>query len=187
MTVSSYDSTYDAAPTTSEDSMFGAPVYARRVKRQDRNNKVFLGAAAVGVLAAAGALFFATSAANDRDAAPAVATAQPLPASRVAPVTATPVATPATPAVQPVLQTAAVQPAIRPAPAATPRATPAPRARIAATSAASAPSASDAGTNVSTREYAPVTPEPAAAPEPAPAPVITAEPPAAEPIPLIAE
>ena len=185
MTVSSYDRTYEAAPTTSEDSMFGAPIYARRVKRQDRNNKIFLTAAAVGVLVAAGALFFATSAANDRDAAPEVATAEPLPASRAAPVPAMPVTTPVTPAIQPVLQTAEVQPvAVRPAPAATPRAPVASRARIAA---ASAPSTSDAGTNVSTREYAPVTPEPAAAPDPAPAPVITAEPPAAEPIPLIAE
>ena len=75
MTISSYNSTYEAAPTTSEDSMFGAPIYARRVKGQDRNNKIFLGAAAVGVLVAAGALFFATSAANDREDAPAVAAA----------------------------------------------------------------------------------------------------------------
>ena len=184
MTISSYNSTYEAAPTTSEDSMFGAPIYARRVKGQDRNNKIFLGAAAVGVLVAAGALFFATSAANDREDAPAVAAAEPLPASRAAALPATPV----TPAIQPVLQTAEVRPAaIRPAPAATPRAAPAPRARVASAGAVSAPSASDAGTNVSAREYAPVTPEPAAAPDPAPAPVITAEPPAAEPIPLIAE
>jgi hypothetical protein len=183
MTVSSYETTYETAPAASEDSMFGTPIYARRVKRQDRNNKIFLGTAAVGVLAAAGALFFATSAANDRDATQAVAAATPLPASRAVP--ATPVTTPVTPAVQPVLRTAEVQPALRPA--ATPRTAPAPRTRVAAE--VSAPSASDAGTNVSAREYAPVTAEPVAAPEPAPAPAptITAEPPAADPIPLIAE
>jgi hypothetical protein len=179
MTVSSYDSTYESAPTTGEDSMFGAPVYARRVKRQDRNNKIFLGAAAVGVLAALGALFWATSAANDRTDTPELATAQPVAAAQPAPVAAQPVTTPVTPAVEPVLQTATP---VRTTP--TPRAAPAPRARVAS---AAAPSATDASSNVSAREYAPVTAAPPAAIEPAPAPMMADEPPASAPVLIIPE
>lgn len=179
MTVSSYDSTYESTPATSEDSMFGAPIYARRPKRQDRNNKIFMGAAAVGALAALGAIFWATSAANDRTDTPQVAAAQPLPASRAAPLPAQPVSTPVTPAVEPVLQTATP---VRTTPA--PRAAPAPRARIAA---ATAPSATDASANVSAREYAPVTAAPPAAIEPAPAPMMADEPPASAPVLIIPE
>jgi hypothetical protein len=179
MTISSYESTYEPTPTTSEDSMFGAPIYARRPKRQDRNNKIFMGAAAVGALAALGAIFWAGSAANDRDDTAAVATAQPLPASRAAPLPAQPVSTPVTPAVEPVVRTATP---VRTASA--PRAAPAPRARIAS---ATAPSATNASTNVSAREYAPVSAAPPAAIEPAPAPMMADEPPASTPVLIIPE
>jgi hypothetical protein len=182
MTVSSYDSTYETTPTTSEDSMFGAPIYARRPKRQDRNNKIFLGAAAAGVLIAAGAVFWATSAANDRGDTPEVATAEPVAAAPMRPIEARPVATPVTPAVEPVLRAAPTP--VRTTP--TPRAAPAPRTRVAA-SAPSAPSATDSGSNVSTREYAPVTAAPPAPIEPTPAPVTASEPPASTPVLIIPE
>ena len=177
MAVSSYDSTYETATTPNEDSMFGTPIYARRVKRQDKNNKIFMGAAAVGVLAAAGALLWATSAANDRPDSPQVATAKPVAiAAPVRPVMAQPVITPVTPAVEPVLQAAPVR-------AAAPRAARTSRARVAAT----APSAAESGANVSTREYAPVTAAPAPAIEPAPAPIMADEPPASTPVLIIPE
>jgi len=178
MTISSYDSTYESPPTTSEDSMFGTPIYARRVKRHDKNNKIFMGAAAVGVLAAAGALLWATSAANERADAPQVATAQPVAAVPIRPIMARPVTIPVTPGVEPVLEAA-------PAPV---RTTPAPRAAPARTRiAANAPSAADAGANVSTREYAPVSAAPAPAVEPAPSPITADEPPASTPVLIIPE
>ena len=179
MTVTSYDSTYEATPTASEDSMFGTPIYARRVKSQDKNNKIFMGAATVGVVVAAGALLWATSAAKDRGAAPEIATAEPVAAAGPTPIIAQPVAIPVTPAVEPVLQAA-------PTPVRTPpasRAAPAPRTRV----AASAPSATEAGANVSTREYAPVSAAPAPAIEPAPAPIMADEPPASTPVLIVPE